>query len=269
MPRRPGASWTRSLELIGRTRCLHRRQRHRFAASDHAARRLRPRELFHDRSAAPEKASVLLSANWIRSSYYERNNPAKLNASLGSAFVNITGTPSISDEIRAIGWFQGTRDAAPNHFVLQSTGSGAAKHRAAPAGRVAAPARRRRRRARVRVVHSEPAHQRSRGPAVHHRRAAERRSGRRAAPARRRHRSHVVRGRALLTGRRARTRFLSGVDLAGGSTSVQSVFAGRVGELVNGLRRASGTSPIRPATRSGVSDRLRVCRATPSRSRRA
>ena len=34
---------------------------------------------------------MLLSANWIRSSYYERDNPAKLNASLGSAFVNITG----------------------------------------------------------------------------------------------------------------------------------------------------------------------------------
>src|SRR5207245_11766936 len=45
------------------------------------------------------------------------NERAALTASLGSAFVNLVGTPDDRNEIRLIGWGQRTRDAVPHHDV--------------------------------------------------------------------------------------------------------------------------------------------------------
>jgi len=234
MPRRPDSTWTRSLELIGAPGAFTGGS---VTDSPPAITRLGAygrANFFATGPLAPEKASVLLSANWIRSSYYERNNPAKLNASLGSAFVNITGTPSISDEIRAIGWFQGTRDAAPNHFVLsqpeaaqRNTGlhlQGAWQHRLGDDGG-------------VRAFGSYTASQRTSDLEGPQSVIVERLND---GPVDALLQPGVGTDRTWSAGARfyrttSTHRFLSGVDLGGGSSSVQSVFAGRVGELVNGL----------------------------------
>jgi hypothetical protein len=234
MPRRPDASWARSVELTGAPPAFTGGS---ATASSPAITRLGAfgrANLFMTGPLAPEKASVLVSANWIRSSYYERDNPAKLNASLGSAFVNVIGTPSTSDEIRAIGWVQGTRDAAPNHFVLgqpeaaqRNTGlhlQGAWQRRLGDDGG-------------VRAFGSYTASQRTSDLEAPQSIIVERLND---GPVDALLQPGVGTDRTWSTGARlSRTtgahQFMAGVDIAGGSTSVQSAFSGRVGELVNGL----------------------------------
>jgi TonB dependent receptor-like, beta-barrel len=233
-PRRPSASWTRSLELAGAPGAFTGGS---ATVSPPAITRLGAfgrASLFMTGPLAPEKASVLLSANWIGSSYYERDNPAKLKAGLGSAFVNIVGTPSTSDEIRAIGWAQGTRDAAPNHFVFGQPEAaqrntslhlqGAWQHRIGDDGG-------------VRAFASYTASQRTSDVGPPSSIIVERLDD---GPVDALLQPGVGTDRTWSAGARAfRTtsthRLVAGLDVGGGSSSMQSVFAGRVGELVNGL----------------------------------
>jgi hypothetical protein len=234
MPRRPDASWARSIELVGAPAAFTGGS---AGASPPSITRLGTfgrANLFMTGPLAPDKASVLVSANWIRSSYYERDNPAKLDAGLASAFINITTTPTTSDEIRAIGWAQGTRDAAPNHFLLRqpaaaqrNTGlhlQGAWEHRLADDGG-------------VRAFAAYTASQRTSDIDAPASIIVERLSD---GPVDALLQPGVGTDRTWAAGARvykttSTHRFVSGFDLGGGSSSVQSVFAGRVGELVNGL----------------------------------
>jgi len=234
MPRRPTSSWTRSLELTGAPTFFTGGS---ATASPPSITRLDSfgrANLFMTGPLAADRAGVLLSANWIRSSYFERDNPAKLDAHLASAFVNITGSPSASDEVRAIGWVQGTRDAAPNHFVLQrpeaaqrQTGvhvQGAWERRIGDEGG-------------LRAFASFTGSQRTSDLEPPRSVIVERLDD---GPVDALLQPGVGTDRTWSTGLRLfRTnsthRFLAGLDVAGGSTSMQSVFAGRVGELVNGL----------------------------------
>src|SRR6185295_7278615 len=123
-PRRPGESWTRSLQLMGAPPAFSGGS---ATASPPTITRLgsfRHANLFMSGPLVAEKLGALVSANWIRSSYYERSHPTALEASLGSAFVNLTATPTPSDEIRMIGWGQRTRDAVPNRFLFNQPAAG-------------------------------------------------------------------------------------------------------------------------------------------------
>jgi hypothetical protein len=234
LPRRPDASWTRSLELVGAPGAFTGGS---ATASPPAIARLGEfgrANLFITGPLAPDKAGALVSASWIRSSYFERANPAKLDAHLASAFVNLVGTPTAADEIRAIGWVQGTRDAAPNHFVFgqpeaaqRQTGlhlQTAWQHRFGDEGG-------------VRAFGSYTASQRTSDLEAPRSIVVERLND---GPVDALTQPGVGIDRTWSTGARVyRTtsshRFLAGADVSGGSTSAQSVFAGRVGELVNGL----------------------------------
>ena len=57
------------------------------------------------------------SATLNRASYFERSDTTALDASLASAFLNLTGTTENGDQIRAVGWGQYTSDAVPHHAV--------------------------------------------------------------------------------------------------------------------------------------------------------
>ena len=180
-PRRPGGSWTRSLQLIGAPPAFTGGS---ASASPPTITRLGSfghANVFMSGPIVQDKLGALVSANWIRSSYYERDNPTALQASLGSAFVNLTATPTSSDEIRLIGWGQRTRDAAPNHFLFNQPAAG--QRNLGMHGQAAwqhALAGWRRRRSRVRRLHAGTTHERSRRSAIRDRRAAERRPGARA-----------------------------------------------------------------------------------------
>jgi hypothetical protein len=234
-PRRPADSWTRSLQLAGAPPAFTGGS---ATASPPAITRLgsfRHASVLMSGPLVPEKLGSLVSASWIRSSYYERNNAAPLQASLGSAFVNMTGTPTSSDEIRLIGWGQRTRDAVPNRFLFNQPAAGQ----------------------RNVGLHGQAAWQHGLADGDAGFRAfASYTLGRRAsdlvAP-----RSVIIErlndgpvpalvdpgvgtdrtwsaGARLNRSANAHT-VIAGVDVAGGSTTMQSVFAGRVGELVNGL----------------------------------
>lgn len=75
-------------------------------------------------TSAPGRLGALFSATWNRASYFERDRPASLDASLASAFFNLTGTTAGGDGIRVIGWGQRTRNAAPHHAVFNQPDAG-------------------------------------------------------------------------------------------------------------------------------------------------
>jgi hypothetical protein len=70
-------------------------------------------------AASPSRLGALFSATWNRASYFERDNTTALDASLASAFLSLTGTTESGDQIRAIGWGQRTSDAVPHHAVFK------------------------------------------------------------------------------------------------------------------------------------------------------
>jgi hypothetical protein len=126
-PRHPAASWMRTFEFLGSPPALD-------AGSDTAT----PPAITRLNSWAhtnlflsgpldqsdPGRLGALLSATWTRSTHFERNSTNVIDANLSSAFLNLVGKPSTGDEIRATGWAQRARDAAPNHVAFGQPSAG-------------------------------------------------------------------------------------------------------------------------------------------------
>ena len=235
MPRRPADSWTRSLQLMGAPPAFAGGSATASPPTITRLKSFRHADIFMSGPLVPNKLGALVSANWIRSSYYERSHPNALEASLGSAFINLTGTPAVSDEIRLIAWGQRTRDAAPNHFVFNQPAAGqrnlglhgqaAWQHGLADGGigfRTFAVYTLGQRTSDLAATPSVIMERLNDGPVP---------ALVDAGVGRDRTWSAGVR----LNGSASAHTILAGVDVAGGSTTMQSVFAGRVGELVNGL----------------------------------
>jgi hypothetical protein len=195
-----------------------------------------------------ERLGALMSASWIRSSYSERDSTAALTGTLANVFVNVTSTPTAGDEVRMIGWAQRTSDAIPHHAAFKDTTD----------------------RQQVAGLHLQAAWQHQ---------MADRGGLRLFASYTLAHRSTdlvapgvVVVDRitdgpipslldpgigddrtwslgARLNRAAGAHNLLAGVDVYGGASSVQSVFSGRVGELLNGLpaRVWDFTDPIQPS----------------------
>jgi hypothetical protein len=68
---------------------------------------------------AGDRLGAFVSAAWTRSSHFERRGLSTLDANIVSLFVNLTATPQPSNRIRLTGWAQGTRDPLANHAPLQ------------------------------------------------------------------------------------------------------------------------------------------------------
>src|SRR5262249_5521299 len=128
IPRRPDAKlWTRALELGGSAPALnagtHEGSTPAIARLDTWAHGnlFLSGPLSRD---APEKLGAVFSATWSRSSYVERDRTATEQASLGSAFLNVTGRSGRDNDVRLIAWGQRTRDAAPNYAVFNQPDAG-------------------------------------------------------------------------------------------------------------------------------------------------
>ncbi len=254
VPRRPAAAWMRTFQFLGSPPALNAGS---SSASPPAIARLNSwanADLFLSGPLVPERLGALLSATWTRSSHVERHSANVIDANLSSAFLNLVSTPRKADEIRTTGWAQRARDAAPHHLAFgqpsageQDTGlhlQAAWQHLTASgdAGVRAFAGYSLGRRATDLVAPSVIVVERLTDgpvpsllePGVGSDRAW----------------SLGARfNRALTTGSGVRHTVLAGLDVSGGSATAQSVFAGRVGELLNGIpaRVWDFTDPAAPS----------------------
>ena len=248
VPRRPAAQLMRAIELFGSPPLLNAGS---ATTTPPTLARLNSHARANLLMAGPlgsERLSALLSANWIRSSYSERDRSDALTGTLGSAFVNVTSTPTSGDEIRLIGWGQRTRDAIPHHVAFNNATDGqqtiglhvqtAWQHQLADAGG-------------LRVFGSYTLGHRSTDLIAPSVLVVERlRDG----PVPTLLDPGVGTDSTWSLGARLNRSIgahtvLAGVDLYGGASSVQSAFSGRVGELLNGVpaRVWDFTDPIQPS----------------------
>jgi hypothetical protein len=105
-PRRPGNTWTRSVEFFGGPRPFvggapgYKSPAMARLRSYGAANLLLSGPLLSDRLGAT------LAATWTSASRFERNDPTRLSSSLGSLFAHFVYTPNGRDELRATAWHQ-------------------------------------------------------------------------------------------------------------------------------------------------------------------
>src|SRR6185436_8698643 len=126
-PRRPAASWVRSVDLMGSWPALNAGNP---SASPPAIARLNSwayGNVFMSGpvlTSTPERLGILLSATLTRSSHFERDRPTVIDGNLASVFLNLVSAPSSADEIRFAAWGQRTRDAVPHHFAFDQPSAG-------------------------------------------------------------------------------------------------------------------------------------------------
>ncbi|MCU1386312.1 MAG: hypothetical protein JWL71_5009 [Acidobacteria bacterium] len=247
VPRRPSGALMRAIELFGSPPFLNAGDAATVPPTINRLTSHARANLFMSGPLA-DRINGLLSATWLRSSYAERDSTQSLAGSLASAFVNVTGTPKSGDELRLIAWGQRTSDAVAHHVPFnnidarqQSTGlhlQTAWQHQLADAGG-------------LRLFGSYTLGHRSTDQIAPAFVLVERlRDG--PIP------SLLDPGVGTdstwsLGARLNRTigvhNLIAGVDLYGGSSSAQSVFSGRVGELVGGIpaRVWDFTDPVQPS----------------------
>ena len=234
VPRRPAAALVRAIELFGSPPAVNAGS---ATATPPTLARLNSgarANLFMSGPLAPG-LSGLLSGNWIRSSYSERGATDASIGTLASAFVNVTSTPRSGDEIRLIGWGQRTRDAIPHHVAFNNTTDGQqvfGMHVQAAWQHLSADAS-----SGLRVFGAYTLGHRSTDFAAPPFVVVERlRDG----PVPSLLDPGVGTDRTWSAGARLNRSFgphavIAGVDVVGAASSVQSVFTGRVGELLDGV----------------------------------
>ena len=75
-------------------------------------------------ASSSSRVGMLFSATWNRATYFERTGIDALRGSLASAFLNVTTTSDGVNELRLIAWGQQTRDAAPHYSVFRQPDAG-------------------------------------------------------------------------------------------------------------------------------------------------
>ena len=247
VPRRPAASLMRTIEAFGSPPLVNAGS---AASVPPTLNRLNSHARANLFISGPllDRISGLLSANWIRSSYSERDSTDSLAGSLASAFVNVTGTPDTADQVRLIAWGQRTSDAIPHHVAFNNVTAGqqtaglhlqtAWQHQLADGGG-------------LRVFGAVTLAHRSSDQIAPSFVLAERlRDG----PIPTLLEPGAGTDRTWSVGARLNRTFgahnlMAGADLYGGASSAQSVFSGRVGELLNGVpaRVWDFTDPVQPS----------------------
>src|SRR5207248_9088112 len=88
-PRRPGRSWTRTVDAsFSRPGLLARRE----ATNPPAIARLHTwndADLFLGGPIVPGRVGLVIAGDWTRSSKFERDNPTRLDARVGSGFAHL------------------------------------------------------------------------------------------------------------------------------------------------------------------------------------
>jgi hypothetical protein len=239
LPKRPAENvWARALELGGSFPALNADTHDGSAPAINRLDTWAHGSLFLAGpllNETPAKLGGVFSATWNRASYVERDATPPLNASLGSGFLNVSGRTEPGDEIRAIAWGQRARDAVPNHAVFSQPGAGqvqAALHaqlswqRAFAGGNGGA-------RAFAAYTIGHRTTDLVAAPVVVMERLRDGPVPSLLDPGVGIDRTWTV-GLRLNRGA-VRHQVLAGVDVWGASASAQSAFAGRVGELLNGV----------------------------------
>ena len=111
IPRRPTDTWKREIVLVGSPPGLLAGNAN---ASPPAIARLNAwthADLLVSGPLIPRRLGLLMTTTWTRASQFERGGPSPIDSSLGSIFANLVFTPSRIDEFRLIGW--GNRAAYP------------------------------------------------------------------------------------------------------------------------------------------------------------
>jgi hypothetical protein len=118
-PLRPAASLMRAIELFGSPPVLNAGSATTVPPSISRLNSQARANLFLS-GPLVDRVNGLLSVNWIRSSYSERDSNDALTGSLLSLFGNVTAAPRAGDEVRLIGWGQRTGDAIPHHVAFNN-----------------------------------------------------------------------------------------------------------------------------------------------------
>src|SRR5437868_7098050 len=117
-PRRPGRSWTRTLDAsFSRPGLLARQE----ATNPPAIARLHTwnyGDFFAAGPIVPGRVGLVVAGDVTRSSKFERDDPTILDASVASGFAHLEFTPSGRDDVRTIGWVQRARSPFANRNVF-------------------------------------------------------------------------------------------------------------------------------------------------------
>ncbi len=117
-PRRPAPSWTRVVEgLFSRPALLARS----ITTTPPAVAHLdawNHVNLFASGPIDPGRLGIAIDGDWTRSTRFERDNPTRLDASVGSLFTHLEFTPDAQDQIRSVVWLQRTRTPFVNRTVF-------------------------------------------------------------------------------------------------------------------------------------------------------
>lgn len=111
VPRRPTSAWTRSIEIFGARPGLLSRT---ATTNPPAISRLNTwtsGSVLASGPIVPDRLGIVLEASWTKATRFQRDDSTRLNEKLGSVFSHVVFTPTKRDEVRFIGWVQGTRSA--------------------------------------------------------------------------------------------------------------------------------------------------------------
>jgi len=71
-----------------------------------------------------DKLGVFMTVAATRSTHFERSSVARIDANVASAFINLVATPRAADDIRTVAWLQRSRDPIANHAALGQPNAG-------------------------------------------------------------------------------------------------------------------------------------------------
>jgi len=109
VPRRPTSAWTHSIELSGARPALLSRTATTTPPAISRLNTWTSGSVLASGPLIPNRLGMVLEASWTKATRYQRDDPTRIDEKLGSVFSHLVFTPSKRDEIRFIGWVQGTR----------------------------------------------------------------------------------------------------------------------------------------------------------------
>ncbi len=123
-PRRPGTVWSRSLNLMASGPALNAEGNTGQSPSIARLNSWLHADVLAAGPIVSGKLGVFATTSATRSTHFERSSIQKIDANVASGFFNIVATPGAGDQIRAIGWVQRSRDPVAGHFALAQAGAG-------------------------------------------------------------------------------------------------------------------------------------------------
>lgn len=118
VPRRPTATWTRSVELFGAPSGLLSRT---TTTAPPAIARLNgwsSARLLASGPLVPDRLGMVVAATLTSSSHFQRDDPTRLTDKLGTVFSHVVFTPTPRDQLRFVGWVQRTRSPFAHRIVF-------------------------------------------------------------------------------------------------------------------------------------------------------